>query len=935
MNIQVILGGPFGQRLAWTLLHFLWQGFAISAVAAAAAWLLPPTQTRGRYVIALTGLVLMACSVLLTFGVLHVDSPHVTSLTAAPDLSAAGAQPHAPFQMPPSDTAAFAPGLPLPDDAVPSLPPSGPVPAPPAGPSWHARLAQAAAAIQPYAIAAWLAVVLLLSVRLLASVVGVRRLVRGRLPVSAELAACTGRLALRLGLSGPPGVCLSQRVREAMLVGLWRPIVLLPVAWIAEMPPDVLEAVIAHELAHVRRLDLWANLLQRLVETLLFYHPAVWWLSRRASLLREMCADELAVQATGEPMTYAGALEHLGRLRLNLSTPQLAAGIGGRRTALLDRIRNVLGVVPQGERLRWWPAGIMALLAPTALWLVSIAVGQSQPQPAVAVEEIYSMLRMTHGYHCPAFSIFVKNVEGRALQRFTLIIAGRGNSPKMTVVAHDAVLRSDPADRVLKLYAHNGVIDVGGRHSLAFPDVQEFDISLGDAKGLEAFAMSTTGDTTPHEEKPAGTPKSSAALPDAVPKSQEPPAKAAGQSKVTPAAKPADNAAREKNKPYILLPAYTMLDMPDIRRHFGINAAQEKKLREISAEFDAGMRKLSEMHGAAEKLPPQERETAEAKRNAEFDQARNAFRKPIEEVLTAEQRAACKQACRGEMALMLVANNSPKMRQVFGIELSEQQLEQWKRLAVEIGDEQRKKRANAQERALAVLTPQQREGLLARFTHAKVDAPFVIVPSVISNPGATAYFRPENPWLNFQFRSGNDATVAVYSPLTDPNVGKELALTAQQEAKLRAIANESHAVAQKLFDRYEPKPTEGEAPEVRVSRQADYRRTRDEYRRGLEHFGKQVIAQIEAALQPQQVAALKAIARTERASSALLDENGAALDAIHATTEQRAKLRQINDAYESPAPSMPTTNWAGEKALAILTPQQQKKLDETIERRGW
>ena len=134
-------------------------------------------------------------------------------------------------------------------------------------------------------------------------------------------------------------------------------------------------------------MDFWANLLQRLVETLLFYHPAVWWLSRRASLLREMCADELAVEATGERMTYASVLELLGRRRLKLPAPQLAAGIGGRKMALFDRVRNVLGVVPGDERLRWWPAGLLALLVPLGLWLASMGMAETKQQAQVFTAE--------------------------------------------------------------------------------------------------------------------------------------------------------------------------------------------------------------------------------------------------------------------------------------------------------------------------------------------------------------------------------------------------------------------------------------------------------------------------------------------------------------------------------------------------------------------
>jgi beta-lactamase regulating signal transducer with metallopeptidase domain len=381
MNFQEILGGPLGQRLAWTLLHFLWQGLLISAGVAAAGWLLSPAQTRGKYAVALAGLVLMACCPLVTFGIVQVSAPKTAARAPAPDLPAEESQLQGPVQMPASDMARGAPpGPPARAGEVAPEPSADPVPqTSPAEPGWRARLAGGAAAVQPYAVAVWLAGVVALAGRLLASVLGVRRLARGRLPVTAELAAIAARLAQRLGLSGAPGVYLSQRVREAMLVGLWRPMVLLPVAWIVEMPLDVLDAVIAHELAHVRRWDLWANLLQRLVETLLFYHPAVWWLSRRASLLREMCADDLAVQATGDRTTYASVLEHLGRRRLKLPTPQLAACIGGRRMALLDRVRNVMGVAPSHERLRWWPAGLLALLAPLGLWLVSLGMAQSQP----------------------------------------------------------------------------------------------------------------------------------------------------------------------------------------------------------------------------------------------------------------------------------------------------------------------------------------------------------------------------------------------------------------------------------------------------------------------------------------------------------------------------------------------------------------------------
>src|SRR4029434_3857909 len=108
-----------------------------------------------------------------------------------------------------------------------------------------------------------------------------------------------------------PLVFLSRQVAEAMAIGIVRPLVLIPAAWATEMPLEMLEAVIAHELAHLKRRDLWINLFQRIVETLLFYHPAVWWLSQRLRVERELCADELAVAATGKRLVYAKALEQI------------------------------------------------------------------------------------------------------------------------------------------------------------------------------------------------------------------------------------------------------------------------------------------------------------------------------------------------------------------------------------------------------------------------------------------------------------------------------------------------------------------------------------------------------------------------------------------------------------------------------------------------
>jgi hypothetical protein len=172
-------------------------------------------------------------------------------------------------------------------------------------------------------------------------------------------------------------VLQSSEVGQAMAVGLFRPLVLVPASWIVEMPPDVLEAVIAHELAHLARRDVWINFLQRLVETLLFYHPAVWWLSAQLRQERELCADELAIELTGKRLDYARALQQVASERQADIRPALAAFVkGASKMRLLERIQHVLGQ-HSSQRSRLWPAGLVALALPAFLWLAAAIAGSA------------------------------------------------------------------------------------------------------------------------------------------------------------------------------------------------------------------------------------------------------------------------------------------------------------------------------------------------------------------------------------------------------------------------------------------------------------------------------------------------------------------------------------------------------------------------------
>jgi uncharacterized protein (TIGR03435 family) len=147
------------------------------------------------------------------------------------------------------------------------------------------------------------------------------------------------RIAARLGLSQTVLVVDSSLVDTPAVIGWVRPIVLLPIAAFAGLSLSQIEAILAHELAHIRRHDFLVNLLQTFAETVLFYHPAVWWLSSRIRAEREHCCDLVAVSVCGDPVDYAKALVELESWRTGHSSLALAA-TGG---TLITRVRRLLG----------------------------------------------------------------------------------------------------------------------------------------------------------------------------------------------------------------------------------------------------------------------------------------------------------------------------------------------------------------------------------------------------------------------------------------------------------------------------------------------------------------------------------------------------------------------------------------------------------------
>jgi beta-lactamase regulating signal transducer with metallopeptidase domain len=329
------------QSLGWTLLHFVWQG---SALAAALSILMACCRTASaRYAAGVGAMVLLVAAPVVTFLILLHHPPHSAAWTRVPSTAAAVKRAEATIA-PPSASQAVQRSQPRPDRLI-----------------WLVEL--------------WFVGVALFSLRATGGFSFIERLKRrGIRPVSSELLEMCRMLQRRLGIGRAVRFCETRLVPAPAVIGLFRPIVLLPVTALTGLSEAQLEAVIAHELAHIRRFDSFVNLFQVAAETLLFYHPAVWWVSRRIRVERENCCDDEAIRACGDAVDYARALTLLEERR---GAPLLATGIS--TTPLTARVLRLLGLgeMRGGLRGAGFAMGLLclagALLAGNGFWGVAKA----------------------------------------------------------------------------------------------------------------------------------------------------------------------------------------------------------------------------------------------------------------------------------------------------------------------------------------------------------------------------------------------------------------------------------------------------------------------------------------------------------------------------------------------------------------------------------
>lgn len=291
--------------IGWALLHFVWQGALIGCATAVALTALRDARPERRYLAACAGLLLCLawplCDLML-------------ALRSGPGAVQAGA----------------------------ALP----------GPALGVDFGGAAGLLAwlqghlDWIVGLWAACAGALALRMALGLLWIGRAGRAH-GVDPAWQARLSQMAARFGLDRAVRLRVVDGLASPITAGWWRPVVLVPAALVSGMSPHLLEALLAHELAHVRRHDYLVNLVQNVIETLLFYHPAVWWISQRIRIEREQIADDLAAQQLGEPRRLALALSELERLQF--SGQHLAQAANGGD--LMARIRRLLR--PDAQALDW------------------------------------------------------------------------------------------------------------------------------------------------------------------------------------------------------------------------------------------------------------------------------------------------------------------------------------------------------------------------------------------------------------------------------------------------------------------------------------------------------------------------------------------------------------------------------------------------------
>ena len=336
---MIAMNGPLSEAVGLAVLHLLWQGIVVAAVLAIALKLLSGAPANVRY--------LLSCAALLGLVALGVITARNSYEAGSPAIVPIGG----------SIEAA--------SDDIGIIPAGG-----------AARVPLAFVEMHTSTIAfVWLLGVTILSTRLVFSWNRTRGLMASTEAVPAAFENVAARLALAMGVDRVVRLAQSSAVDVPSVAGFLKPVILVPASSLSGLSVRQLEMIFAHELAHIRRHDYLVNMLQSVAETLLFYHPAAWWISRQIRIERENCCDDLAVATCGDALEYARALAVLEELREG-SALAVAANGG----SLLDRIKRLIRA-REKNMVNSWTAVAAALTFAVVMAVTSLPLQADRDTP--------------------------------------------------------------------------------------------------------------------------------------------------------------------------------------------------------------------------------------------------------------------------------------------------------------------------------------------------------------------------------------------------------------------------------------------------------------------------------------------------------------------------------------------------------------------------
>ncbi|MDB5346712.1 MAG: hypothetical protein JWP89_5089 [Schlesneria sp.] len=336
----------FSETLAMVLGHSLWEATAIAMLVGIVLRGLPAKHANLRHLVAVAGLFGVVVSAFVTWSILRLDrgeqavrdSGDVVAKTfektSEPALAATS-----------TPTVVATPAVPL---SVTGTPPSKQSPVAAAKSAWFT--AERQRSLVPALTIAWAIGAVLMLARGVVGQVTVRKwLAESALESTGldDLRRLVAELSDRLGLRRVVQIVVSNRLSVPAVVGILSPVILVPSAMLTGIPVEQWRIILAHELVHVRRWDAVVNVAQLIVESLLFFNPAVWWLSRQIRIEREACCDALAVKVCGEPLSVAWALVDVatvatsGRSQFN-PHGALAFAEPANEGELTDRVRRLI-----------------------------------------------------------------------------------------------------------------------------------------------------------------------------------------------------------------------------------------------------------------------------------------------------------------------------------------------------------------------------------------------------------------------------------------------------------------------------------------------------------------------------------------------------------------------------------------------------------------